>query len=399
MEVLYMSTMCSDETFKKIYDASTVKPQQQAQKYHSLLSAGLSVFTNRVYHISRVPLITFDNDEELKKYSKEENYYYIMSRDKKIKMPAYIFFKAIKEATRWASETRGQDRVIVVDVLSVSVSYAGLIVSKMFRIKNIAIVTDLPEFMGAGKSNTGLIKRTKYKLQLLISNTLMKAFNKYVLISEQMNSLVNPKNRPHTIIEGLVDKKMINIENRLESKHKEKIVLYAGGLYESEGINLLIDAFMGIEDADIRLHLYGYGDQVEYIIEKEKKDPRIVYKGVVHNSIVVEEQEKATLLVNPRPSGSEFTKYSFPSKNMEYMVSGTPVLTTRLQNMPEEYNDYIYFFDDESVEGMRDKLKNVLGEDRESLHKFGLATKTFVLENKNNLIQAKKIIEMLEKLK
>ena len=65
---------------------------------------------------------------------------------------------------------------------------------------------------------------------------------------------------------------------------------------------------------------------VEKIIACSKKDNRIVFKGMVPNKIVVEDQLKATLLVNPRPSIGEFTRYSFPSKNMEYMVSGTPMV-------------------------------------------------------------------------
>ena len=36
---------------------------------------------------------------------------------------------------------------------------------------------------------------------------------------------------------------------------------------------------------------------------------------------IVKEEKKSTLLVNPRFTNEEYTKYSFPSKNMEYMAS------------------------------------------------------------------------------
>lgn len=65
----------------------------------------------------------------------------------------------------------------------------------------------------------------------------------------------------------------------------------------------------------------------------EKIDNRNKYFRVVPNQAVAEEELKATLLVNLRPSNEEFTKYSFPSKNMEYMVLGTPTLTTRTKEM------------------------------------------------------------------
>jgi len=42
------------------------------------------------------------------------------------------------------------------------------------------------------------------------------------------------------------------------------------------------------------------------------------------------------------------------------MASGVPLLTTKLPGMPEEYNDYVYLFDDESVQGMRKTLDYLL---------------------------------------
>lgn len=65
--------------------------------------------------------------------------------------------------------------------------------------------------------------------------------------------------------------------------------------------------------------------------------PNVRYFGVVANEIVVQEQLEATLLVNLRPTNEEYTKYSFPLKNMEYMVFSTPVPTTCLRDMHEEY--------------------------------------------------------------
>ena len=85
-------------------------------------------------------------------------------------------------------------------------------------------------------------------------------------------------------------------------------------------------------------------------------------------------------------------KYSFPSKNMEYMVSGTPVLTTNLPGMPEEYKDYVYLFEDESVQGMARKIREVLSLPTNELYRKGRAAKEFVLNEKNNICQTHKIL-------
>lgn len=113
---------------------------------------------------------------------------------------------------------------------------------------------------------------------------------------------------------------------------------------------------------------------------------------------MVEEELKATLLINPRPTTEAYTKYSFPSKNMEYMVSGTPVLTTKLPGMPAEYNEYVYLVDEETVDGQSQTLTTVLLKSPEELHDFGARAREYVLREKNNVRQAGKIIEMIKEL-
>ena len=120
--------------------------------------------------------------------------------------------------------------------------------------------------------------------------------------------------------------------------------------------------------------------------------------GVAPNDVVVEEELRATLLVNPRPTNEDYTKYSFPSKNMEYMASGTPVLTTKLPGMPEEYYPYVYLLEEESAEGMAKALKEILSKPAEELAQKGAAAKKFVMEKKNNISQAKKLLDMLNNI-
>lgn len=70
--------------------------------------------------------------------------------------------------------------------------------------------------------------------------------------------------------------------------------------------------------------------------------------------------KKATLLINPRPSNEEFTKYSFPSKNLEYMASGTPLLATDLPGIPAEYKRYEYIIENENIDGIANMFRYVL---------------------------------------
>ena len=127
-----------------------------------------------------------------------------------------------------------------------------------------------------------------------------------------------------------------------------------------------------------------------------KEDPRVRYGGMLLSSQIVEKELEATLLVNPRPTHEEYVKYSFPSKTMEYMATGTPVLTTVLPGMPEDYYPHVYFIREETPEGISQALRQVFDGGEQAMKEKGLGARRFVLENRNNVVQAQKIRNMLK---
>ena len=110
-----------------------------------------------------------------------------------------------------------------------------------------------------------------------------------------------------------------------------------------------------------------------------------------------EEQQKATLLVNPRQNNEEFTKYSFPSKNLEYMLSGRPTICYMLDGVPDEYSNYLIVPENDSVEALAEAIKSVFDKTYEEQSQIGIKARNFVLENKNYLVQTRKIIDLLNK--
>ncbi|WMX54276.1 glycosyltransferase [Peribacillus sp. R9-11] len=400
MHILYVSNLCSDEKFKEIFNNSSIKPQQQAQKFHSLLSKGLINQVESVYVMSSLPINrSTDNNVSLsgcKEIKNSTTYHYL----KGIKYPVLkhlsIFIRGISNSFIWCFQNRKRDRLVICDVLNLTVSISAFLASKIFGVRSIAIVTDIPDYM----QNYTLLKKNGIRslfsnLYKRLCNYFMYRYDSYIILTEQMNNVVNPNRKPFVVIEGMVDLDMKDVPNILDNKYSEKIVIYAGALYEKYGVKKLIEAFLKLKMDDARLWLFGSGEMEDEIRSYEQLDNRVRYFGVVPNEDIVKKQLKATLLVNPRPSNEEFTKYSFPSKNMEYMVSGTPILTTPLQGMPKEYYDYVYLIEDESVEGLTQTLIDILSKPKEELHEKGLKTKEFVLEVKNNVVQATKVLKKL----
>ena len=76
----------------------------------------------------------------------------------------------------------------------------------------------------------------------------------------------------------------------------------------------------------------------------------------------------ADLLVNLRDSRIEYTKLSFPSKMFDYMASGTPVLTTKLDGIPIEYYDYVFSIDSYSSSSIADKIREILKMDEKNIN-------------------------------
>ena len=136
----------------------------------------------------------------------------------------------------------------------------------------------------------------------------------------------------------------------LSRKESPRVCLYAGSVCALYGLPELVEGFRKADLPNARLVIYGPGDYVEELKAICAEDPRVEYGGMLLSSQVVEKEMEATLLVNPRPTDEEYVKYSFPSKTMEYMASGTPVLTTRLPGMPAEYYPYVEFIDEETPE-------------------------------------------------
>lgn len=387
MKVIYVSSVISELKMNLIIKNSKNKPLQSIQKFHRLICEGLVKNGIQVKTLSSIPM-SQKISSKFFWFDKKENrngveYTYIPFINSKIIRQIFTFFGIVLKVIRESFKEK-KEKVFICDILNTTIATSTLILSRILKFKCLAVVTDLPRDIGKG-------------LNRKINELLQSKYDGYIILTQAMNEVINKKKKPYIIIEGIANEKMKNIENKIEDKYKNKVCLYAGGLYEKYGVKTLIEAFLQIKDDNIELHLYGTGELEQEI--KSIEDKRIKFFGVVTNEKVVQEELKATLLINPRFTNQEYTKYSFPSKNMEYMASGTPILTTKLPGMPKEYYDYIYTFEKEDVNGFKTKLEEILSYDKETLAKKGMVAKKFVMKEKNNVVQAKKIIEFITKEK
>ena len=384
MHIIYAVTTCSDRVYKQLFSKVKVKPAFQSQKYHRLLIEGLAAGAE-VDVVANPPVNRSVLSENFVRLPKEEEggacYRYIPAIRYPVLKAAAVGFGTFFRTFFLVRK----DSAVVVDGLNRVTALSAMLAARLRGKPCVGIVTDLPDMLSGSRFSKGL------------ANFVIRHCTHYVLLTQAMNDYLNKQGKPYVILEGHADITMAERIPAMEKKISPRVCFYAGGVSKRYGLGNLVEGFRKADLPNAALHIYGPGDYVKELQQIAAEDERIFYGGMLLNTEIVDKEQQATLLVNPRPTDEEYVKYSFPSKTMEYMASGTPVLTTVLPGMPKEYHPYVYLLEEETADGIAEMLKEVLENSDEELFRKGEEARCFVLEQKNNVIQARKILEMLSK--
>lgn len=401
MKILYLSSSCSESKFFQLRELGITRKMPQAQKYHRLMMEGLSA--NRAVD----ELIAISSYQTNHQWSKKLFFNREEEQQGKIRYiyESFINLPILRQITRYlgvCKNIRGicgsnsGDYVIICDILNQSVADAAVRCGSKLHIPVLGIVTDVPgHTSGARRKTLPLHQRI---IKMLAERTGAKKigrYDAYLLLTEKMDHVVNPKGKPHIVIEGQCDVSMEREQNNIENKACPKVIMYAGGIHVEFGIERIVNAFIKGDFNGWELHIYGDGNYQQRLTCVAQEHQNVKYFGVKPNSEVVARQIEASVLVNPRLTDAEYVQYSFPSKTLECMASGTPLLTTCLPGMSKEYYPYVYLIRDESETGMIDALSEVLMQSKDLLHEKGARAKDFVLSSKNNIVQAGKLCEFI----
>ncbi|WP_312470576.1 glycosyltransferase [Neobacillus sp.] len=301
-----------------------------------------------------------------------------------------------KQAIRWALKQKKERKAIIVYSMHTPFIYAAAMAKRANpEIKICLVVPDLPHFMDLSSKKKAYIDFLK-KIDQATMNFFLKYVDCFVLLTQQMANAINIGEKPWIVMEGAIDPNECEVrEVQDKINAKEKVIFYSGTLNRKYGIVDLLNAFSKIEDPNYRLWICGAGEAAIDIKNLQKRDSRIKYFGQVDRSEVLELQRSSTILINPRGNTEEFTKYSFPSKIMEYLLSGTPTIVKRLPGMPEEYFKYLFTVEGDTVDNLARKIIEVCEMPSEDLFNFGIKAQEFVLKEKNKNKQTERIIKLI----
>jgi glycosyltransferase involved in cell wall biosynthesis len=124
-------------------------------------------------------------------------------------------------------------------------------------------------------------------------------------------------------------------------KSGPKTVLYSGVYVEGYGgLKRLFEIFSAITDQSCRFLLTGKdakGNLKRYL----PLEPRATYLGFVSRDELKRIHSEATVFVNTRSSEASENRMTFPSKLLEYLSYGKPIVSTWTEGLAPEYRELL----------------------------------------------------------
>ena len=104
------------------------------------------------------------------------------------------------------------------------------------------------------------------------------------------------------------------------------------------------------------------------------------------------------LLLNCRLTHRLKTDYFFPSKLLELLATGLPVLTTRVGGVLEQFEGEVYVLEEETSVALATKLREIIEQTMESRLAIGRAAKARAIKSLSWKAQGLKIAKFLENI-
>lgn len=222
----------------------------------------------------------------------------------------------------------------------------------------------------------------RYLLRKSFSNLtekLIRQCDQIAALNEHAVKIFAPE-VPYIIVEGGIPSDTPKSYRRRYAL-KRKNLLYSGALTGYSGIMDLIRAMDMVTNQEVELDIYGDGYLEGKIKKAAEHNLRIRYHQSVSNTRMLRIQKQAYALINPRPVDNPVAKVTFPSKIFEYMLSGRPVITTKLNGLSADFLENLYVTESDTPQGMAKEIDKVMSLPEKELSDKAQAAFSFVVDN------------------
>lgn len=168
-------------------------------------------------------------------------------------------------------------------------------------------------------------------------------------------------------------------------------LVYTGGLTQDYGISLLLDAFKRANRDDWRLMISGWGNLEATVKDFAANNSHVQFLGFLDSKELSELYCRADVFVNPKLSNTPFAEMSFPSKIVEYLGTGKPVISTNLPVLDENFKKHLILTRADTPEELVRCMNEVYSWNYYELESWRNESLRFVNEELSPIAQGNKI--------
>ena len=343
MNILVFSSAMREQDFSIYQEEAKIKPNPSNQNFYYKLIKTLAI-NNNVSVVSHRPLVKgmfkrsyLESDTVIDGNIK---FYYTNNKTEKM-------FKLFKEkqtiekiAKQAIEDFMSRDFLIVTDTLRLNLLKAAKKIAKQYKVKIVGMLTDNPYNLSSGSAFV-----RKYLVQQ------GSDLNAYLSLTKGLLNVFNSE-APHYVFEGLVSE-----ENEGKKDPIFNYFYFGGSLYERYGVKTLVDAFHN-SNIKAKLVLAGAGPLDSYIEQLSKEDYRILYLSQLSKEKNIAYMRNSIANINPRPLDTKMDNESVPSKLLEYLSIGTPVISTKYPKLYSTFKDDVQWIDGNTVDAMKIALES-----------------------------------------
>lgn len=291
----------------------------------------------------------------------------------------------------WGWHQRKSNRVVLTFNLTEPSGLFTLVGSRLIGAKAIAAVTDINV---PGQTVSATLAR---RLDFWLQRRLIPRFDGLIVVTKRIIEDFAP-DKPFVRIEGGVNGAVLQRFDAHPGKFtggSPFTIVAAGSLDEANGFIELLEAFSLLPGDNYCLRIAGAGPLEGMIRRAAEEDVRIQYCGYLPLDEVLALYQTADVLVNMRVTQRIKTDYFFPSKLIEYLASGIPVITTCTGHVEEEYAEIAFLLKDETPEALARIIEHVASMDPRLRAQKGQAAREYIRTRNTWEAQGHRVVEFI----
>lgn len=345
MKIIYFTTAQEEKDYRSFINIWKLPLNSSNQNFHNKMIRALAIYS-KVEVISIRPFSrSKTRAKKLPLETKEDGnitWHYIKRSGGRI-MRTLSIVPQVKKVLNNLDLT---DSIFITDTINQSIVRTISKIRKKYQRPVIGVCTDSP-------SNISGTKRS-YTMYLLEH---CNNFDGYLTLTKALNAIFNPEHKPHYLFEGLVEDR----ETIKYGQNKKPYFFFGGALMERYGIYDLIKAFKKLNKDDIELFIAGHHGDKQKLKEAIGDATNIRYLGLLPVNKVMEYEQNAIACINPRPFSEDLDRFSIPSKTLEYMSAGRPVISVKNTILQKVFEDDVIWVNssksNDLMEGMNKALQ------------------------------------------